>query len=361
MPAPDQSKPRTEVSMLDRLAEYIDKTLDEPEPVAPTLQQPRPFTGWEAAAGALNPQLIPFLSQRAGQQSELANQSATAGYQGQVRRREQALGLAGNVALAQNKTSKERYIVVRNGKRYVVRDILDPHGNTIDQEVLGEAPESTAFLPSSQGFFPASRQSGQVTGGALQAPGGGTIYPAPPAGTVANIAKGTATLGGIDEMESAYNEIRSYIQQQDQGLVSQYIGGTVGGTKYGGPLAPAYATYAAKMNQALNNYVLAVTGQQFSDAALRRYESQFPQPWDPEDVARIKIEAVKQRAVADMQAQIRAFPGAGGAAPQSSTPQGGGPTIRRSQLLRLPPEDASETEADARRRGITIIEDSGAQ
>lgn len=131
--------------MLDRLAEYIDKTLDEPEPVAPTLQQPRPFTGWEAAAGALNPQLIPFLSQRAGQQSELANQSALLGFQGALGRRKEAFGLAGDVISARGQLAgrdlDERRLAetgrhnLAMESRPRTRVVYDRQGNAYEEDI----------------------------------------------------------------------------------------------------------------------------------------------------------------------------------------------------------------------------------
>ena len=95
--------------------------------------------------------------------------------------------------------------------------------------------------------------------------------------------------------------------------VARQVGGTlVGETRLGGALAPEYAQYVAERRAALNAYIKSQTGAQFSVAELQRYETQYPEPWDPPELAQRKLETLRQRVLADMQTKQQLYPSVGG-------------------------------------------------
>jgi hypothetical protein len=112
----------------------------------------------------------------------------------------------------------------------------------------------------------------------------------------------------------------------------------IGETRLGGALAPDYAKYVADRRAALNAYIKSTTGAQFSVKELERYETQYPEPFDPEDVAERKLQVLAERALIDMQAKLRAFPAAAPAAPAARPAQSQSTDVQSlsdDELLRL--------------------------
>ena len=221
------------------------------------------------------------------------------------------------------------------GAPHRIRQVLDRQtGDVMDEVDLGQTFVPPAFLPTAQGFVEQPRTGG--AGQFVQSPGGGVAMPVPPAGVVSDVAAGTATLAGRDTLRASYNEIRK--KTAGQSLPSQVGRMFIGETRLGGALAPDYAKYVADRRAALNAYIKSTTGAQFSVKELERYETQYPEPFDPEDVAERKLQVLAERALIDMQAKLRAFPAAAPAAP-AARPAQTQPTdvqnLSDDELLRL--------------------------
>lgn len=319
-----QQQPNQLDDLREQLVQAITQQLHGGEPTPPQYQ-PAQVSPQQGFAMARNPQLAGMLNQniQAPAQAQYAQQQAA--FEQAMSGRQNAIGagvsLLGSQARSNRPMIKE-YIEVIDGKRMRIRDTLDASGNTVRQEVLGEAPESMAMLASPEGYFPTSRQTGQAKG-PVQSPGGGTVYPPPPAGVVSSVAASTATLGGLDDIWRAYQEIHEKTAGEGGYLdiARQRVGTFVGETRLGGALAPEYAKYTSSRRASLNAYIKGQTGAQFSVKELERYDTQYPEPWDPPEIARSKIDELRQRALNDMQAKLRVFPGAAGAAPQGAAPQ----------------------------------------
>lgn len=72
---------------------------------------------------------------------------------------------------------------------------------------------------------------------------------------------------------------------------------------------PKFLQFDAARKRALNSYVKAQTGAQFSIRELERYEAQFPLPWDDPDTARAMLEALARAAVGKMKSLITQYGG----------------------------------------------------
>lgn len=72
---------------------------------------------------------------------------------------------------------------------------------------------------------------------------------------------------------------------------------------------PKFLQFDAARKRALNSYVKAQTGAQFSLKELDRYEAQFPLPWDDPETARVLLEALAAAAVGRMQSLITQYGG----------------------------------------------------
>jgi hypothetical protein len=207
------------------------------------------------------------------------------------------------------------------GQRVRITDFFDRYepDRLLGRAYGEETPQNLAFLSTPEGFVPSSRQTGKAASGPVVNPATGRIaYPTPPAGIVTSVAQGTATIAGLESLYTAYQDIRAKTAGEGgmMDVARQGVGTFVGETRMGGALAPEYAKYTAARRRALNSYIKAMTGAQFSVKELTRYDTQYPEPWDPEEVAVEKIKQLREQAMTDMQAKLRAFPGAGAAAPQ---------------------------------------------
>lgn len=72
---------------------------------------------------------------------------------------------------------------------------------------------------------------------------------------------------------------------------------------------PKFLQFDAARKRALNSYVKAQTGAQFSLRELDRYEAQFPLPWDDPETARALLEALAAAAVGKMNSLITQYGG----------------------------------------------------
>lgn len=279
-------------------------------------------------AGGMAPQTGQFSSGLMGRQAAYEKQKsefeqrriqtleALARMQEQAEQREianqfRASNLGLRQAMAQRPIPRE-FVRDVGGTPRRFRQLLDPmSGDILDEVELGPAFVPPTFLPTQQGFIEQPKTGG--TGTFVPSPAGGVAMPVPPAGVVSDIAAGQATLQGLDLLLASYREIRA--KTAGQSLIGQAGRMFIGETRLGGALAPDYAKYVADRRAALNSYIKSITGAQFSERELVRYEAQYPEPFDPEDVAERKLRALAQRSIADMKIKLRAFPAAAPAAP----------------------------------------------
>jgi hypothetical protein len=345
-PPQAQAGPQNHDELLDTLAKYLTEQLTQQVPQAPTPPQMGGLPGVKAAAAALNPQLSQQIHQThygpdiaRYQQQQQAFETAMSGRDRAASMATQLAGrdISGQYGMMRPPATRGQIRSVRldDGSLAYQEMLPDGQGGFTPGEILAPAPNPAAMLPTTEGFIPTNRQTGQPMSGYVQKPGGGgAALPAPPPGIVSDISAGTATLQGLDTLRQAYKDIRA--KTQGQGTLEKIGKGFVGGTRYGGAFESTrdYAEYKSSVRQALNAYIKSVTGAQFSVAELQRYEAQFPEPWDDESLAETKIQNLSQRAIADMKAKMRAFPAASGAAPQLVSPREGGPSSDLQEWLR---------------------------
>jgi len=301
------------------LIPHIRQMLSQPDQQPPRYQPPQ-INPQQAYGLARNPQMAPQMMEYANAPSQALYQQQTDAFKAAMDQKKEALAAGTSLVNTSDRANRARTvdntIVGEDGKPYRVRDVMDSAGNLISRSVLGQAPQNLALLPSPQGYFPASRQTGRGVGPPAKGPNSETILPPPPAGVVQGVSSDVTTLGGLDDVWNAYKKIHN--QTAGQGSLldigRQRVGTAVGETRLGGALAPDYARYTTSRRASLNSYIKSITGAQFSVKELERYDTQYPEPWDPEDIARKKIETLKDRATSDMQAKLRAFPAAGGQA-----------------------------------------------
>lgn len=339
-------------ALREALIPELMKHLGGEVPTAPQYQ-PAPISPMQGYAMARNPQQAGLINQtiQAPAQAQFAQQQAA--FEQAMGQRQQATGLAAGLVNAQTRTSGG--VGSRSIKSEVNRDVngtthkfvqfFDPQTNELlGEHDLGPVGYAPAMLASPEGYQRAPKTGGAAT--PVLGQSGQPIYPPPPAGVVTSVAAGTATLGGLEDLRQAYKDIRS--KTEGQWTAGQVVRQYAGESRLGGALAPDYANYTASRRAALNAYIKGQTGAQFSVKELQRYEAQYPEPWDPEDVADNKINVLEQRALADMQAKLRAFPGASGAAPQQAAPK----RIKRSNFNQLSPDEQQR----ALRDGVQVIE-----
>lgn len=237
---------------------------------------------------------------------------------GRERALQAGVGLVGSQARAARSQRAIRAEVNRdvNGQTRKFVQFYDPQTNElIGEHDLGPVGYAPAMLATPEGFQRAPK-TGNTPATPVVGQGGQPVYANPPAGIVSDIAAGTANLQGLESLRGAYQKIRA--ATTDDWKATKMIGTVAGETRLGGMLAPKYAEYTAARRASLNAYIKSVTGAQFSVAELQRYEGQYPEPWDDETLAEQKIRKLEQRSLADMQAKMRAFPGAAGAGPQQT-------------------------------------------
>jgi hypothetical protein len=336
---PDQQEEDTVAKMVQQILGSL-----EPTPVPPPPQLP-PMAGTGARiAGGIGDALLAMSAVRAGGQApqfgpfamrQMQTQNQRAALQqkyqetlaearaadrearNRVRAEGGMIGLRNAGRAANQRAFKSEVNRDIGGETHKIIQFFDANTNELigehDAGPVGYAP---AILASPEGFQRAPKQGGAAT--PILSKSGNPIYPTPPAGVVQSVAAGTATMGGLDDLEQAYQKIHDTVSNRP--FSKQVIGTYVGESRVGGKLAPEYAEYTASRRAALNAYIKSVTGAQFSVKELERYEGQYPEPWDSPELAHQKIQVLRDRAKADMEAKLRAFPGAGGAAPQTETP-----------------------------------------
>lgn len=292
-------QPKQQPDLYDMLAAEIAKSLGAEQPQAPAPPQQQPLSPASAFAAARNPQFAPMLNQQAQAPEQARYASQQAAFEAAMSGRQNAM--QAGVGLVRSQP---------DGLDRARLDELIRHNQAMENK-----PPNMAFLSTPEGFVAANRRTAEVSQ-PLRRPDGSIAYPQPPAGVVSDISAGTANLQGLDNLRAAYQRIRS--ETQNDWNATKVVGTIAGETRLGGMLAPKYAEYTAARRASLNAYIKSVTGAQFSVAELQRYEGQYPEPWDDEVLAEQKIETLKQRSVADMQAKMRAFPAASGAAPQQT-------------------------------------------
>jgi len=235
-------------------------------------------------------------------------------------------------------------------------------------------PNPQAILPGVPGVSPPMTVD-RYGGPAKEIPGATTPPPPPSVGTDA--ARNTTTLSGLDLLGEAYNTIRKNTAGEgtivDKG--KQYVGNMLGESRVGGmfEFSQPYAAYISSKRQSLNSYIKSVTGAQFSVAELERYDTQYPEPWDPPELAKQKLDNLAKRAVDDMEAKKRLYPGArfdeegkpmwdnpvaAQASPNASMAVGSasGKTLPASAFNQLPPDRREAEKARFRANGGTITE-----
>lgn len=203
--------------------------------------------------------------------------------------------------------------------------VVDPNsGELVNEMDLGPAGYAPAIMPGSEpdaagspqpGIFKIPRGQGKTT--RISGPGGATLQPQPPQGVVTSVAGEKATLQGLDVLGDAYVKVHDKTKG-DESLYAkgkQMIGTAIGESRVGGAFqfSKPYAEYTASKRASLNAYIKSVTGAQFSIKELKRYDSQYPEPWDPPDLAKEKLQDLAQRSVSDMQTKLAAYPSAGSA------------------------------------------------
>lgn len=141
--------------------------------------------------------------------------------------------------------------------------------------------------------------------------GGKPVGAIPPQGLVNEQGRTEANISGLESVRDAYREIRSKTEGQLPMMQWAREKG-VNAIPFLSATFPDYANYIARRRASLNSYVKQQTGAQFSIKELDRYEGQYPEPWDPEDVADQKLASLRERALADMQARLKMYPNLGG-------------------------------------------------
>lgn len=208
-------------------------------------------------------------------------------------------------------------------------------------------------------YTPVATEGGGVTrvpttgasaaGQTVTGPGGQPLMKQPSDKQIGQVASDVTTLQGINEIWKSYQTLHKATGGDQPTLSSstlgRIIGTEVGETKYGGKFAPQYNLYISTRRAALNRYIKAITGAQFSVQEMQRYESQFPQATDDEEVARQKLGILAQQAAADMSAYITAH---GGLARMRQDPTevwrfGSGPPPPAGQRIPSPPPSPAGT------------------
>jgi hypothetical protein len=265
---------------LDQLRALLVKAITDhiagPEPSAPRYQ-PRPATGGHALAMVRNPQMAAGLEQRYQAGPMAQYDQAQQAFEQAIRGRQTAMG-AGVQMLGQEQRQQISPLDIAKFR---------------EEQRHNKAMEALTGKRLAQGT------------------------PAP-ASIGSEISRDISTLGGLAALRKSYDEIRKTTKGQT--FAGQVVRNTIGESRYGGALQPDYAKYIADRSAALNAYIKSVTGAQFGFKEMQRYQNQFPEPWDPEDLAQRKIDALARNALSDMQTIPRLYPGAG-AATQEGAPK----------------------------------------
>lgn len=280
-----QQKQAQGIDLYDLLAGEIAKSLQAEQPQAPQPPQQQPLSPVSAFAAARNPQFAPMLNQQAQAPEQARYASQQAAFEAAMSGRERAMQTGASLVGSQMRSGgrpqiRENTIVGDDGKRYRVQETVDPSsGAVLSQRVVGQAPENMAFLPTPQGFYPASRQTGQAGGGPVQS-GGATLYPAPPAG----IAQGAITQRGLRVIaEEARDASLSYAQKRG-GLARTAIQ-TAGNLPFVGGLARTATGYVEPEAELTNTSIGRVSdmllrlksGAQINESEYQRLTKLVPQ------------------------------------------------------------------------------------
>lgn len=306
------------------------KQATAPDPSMPQPGPERPLSMWEATAAALHPQLLSQFKR---------DPMAAPQFQGQMAAFQQAMqnkrSAMANLTTLGSRDIAGQYSLLRPGAagKPQIRIVAGPDGAPALQEflpngqggfeagkILATGPETLKMLQGQSGYEAVGSHTGKPLGQPIVPPGG---MPVPPgvATTVAGDVTGFQALGDLGK---AYDTIRE--KTQGQTPIGQYLR-QVGSEKFrlASAYLPEYADYIAARRRALNAYVKSITGAQFSEAELTRYEKQYPEAWDSPEVAKNKIQLLQQSVVRDMKAKMAIYPGAANMVPDAmKSPQPAG-------------------------------------
>jgi len=170
-----------------------------------------------------------------------------------------------------------------------------------------------------------------------------SLQPIPPMGAITAAVSNVEAKQALDMLVGAYNTARQqfgieYANPSALAKIRAKISQGLSKHEWlrdlegAGISAPKFLQFDAARKRALNSYIKAQTGAQFSVKELERYEAQFPLPWDDPETARAMLEALAAAAVGRMHSLISQYGGlqnmlragppeidrSGGAAPPSS-------------------------------------------
>ena len=160
-----------------------------------------------------------------------------------------------------------------------------PGGKSLDQPGP-PGPGGTAAVPAPAG--PGRLQ----TGGISKQPGPG-IQQA--------VAQSVSTIDGFAELKGAYTRIRQSGSTYGR-MGREYVGNMF--PRIQEAEDPEMAIFIATRRAALNRYIKAVTGAQFSIAELTRYEAQLPGAGADDAVADTKIRLLAQQSIATLRTLV---------------------------------------------------------
>ena len=272
--ATPEAVPRRELD--ERVLEYILDVMESEPPQAPQLQQPRGLTNWEAAAGALNPQTIPFFQQRAGQGAATANQQAQSAFEAQMAGRKEAMGLVGPVLQSQRtdidlariaETERHNRALEARAPRSRSRIVYDRSGNAYEQDL-----ETDEVRP-------------------ITLPGGGQAGKPYTEQTTDRIAKLNALRNMAVEASSAIKSL-SGIPQMARSAGRMARGAErfiTGGSDITGALAPDFEKSATALKLLSEELVRMKSGAQINESEYARLESLMPGPGEEQSIMEYKL------------------------------------------------------------------------
>jgi hypothetical protein len=147
-----------------------------------------------------------------------------------------------------------------------------------------------------------------------------SLQPIPPVGIINAAVSNVESKQALDALVGAYNTARQTfgIEYANPSILAGVRAKISQGLsqhqwlrdlELAGISAPKFLQFDAARKRALNSYVKAQTGAQFSIRELDRYEAQFPLPWDDPETARQLLESLAAAAVGRMNSLIGQYGG----------------------------------------------------
>lgn len=365
-------------SLRKALIEVIMRQMNAPAPTPPRPMQPQPLGAAQAITATFRPQTAPFFQQQAqmGEASRYDQQQAQ--FEAALKGQQSAPATGVNLLealqqpqIAQMRAGQNRLrsnFIPRdvNGEKHTIQLVYDPNNPTnsieIDRGKNFVMPGVSSYLTDEgqAAIGTIDRTKGTIK--PIKTESGAIAGAVPTQGTAASLASDAASLVGLQGLYNEYNTIHEETKGEAGwfDFAKQATGTMVGESKYGGRLAPRYAKYTSARRNALNTYIKAQTGAQFSVAEMNRYDVDFPQPWDPPDVARQKIQNLGQRAKTDMDAKLRLYHNAGKSAEELGIVVFGGSAAAASGAIGLDSDEDFLTKVRARAEELRRQKAAGA-